>query len=339
MVRRTLCLLTGWAALFAATQPALAQARSDTQRKASTLGLDLFMAIPAENPVTPDRVKLGAALFSDPVLSGDGRVSCASCHRAESAFADTVAASAGAFGRRTARNAPSLLNAGFLREFFWDGRTTSLEEQVLQPITHPLEMAADPDSVLARLLMVPTYRAAFTSEFGGVTRVGLARALASYVRTLQSGGSRADRYFAGDSSALDSLELAGFRLFIGRANCSRCHGGPLLTDGDFHNTGVSADGLDSGRYAVTQQPSDRGRFRTPSLRNVARSAPYMHDGSVETLEAVLDLYDRGGNPNPNLDAALRPLRFTSEERSALIAFLRALNSESSARSAGDAEAA
>jgi cytochrome c peroxidase len=298
-------------------------------RPSTPLGLDLFAPVPESNPLSRGRVALGRRLFTDPLLSVDRSVSCASCHRPSHAFSDTVARSSGSHGRAGPRNAPSLLNAAYRDAFFWDGRATSLEEQVLQPIQDSLEMDLPMDQLVARLRADGAYRATFRREFGEEPNPkGIALALASFVRTLRSGDAAIDRFRNGDSTALSPLARRGFQLFVGRAGCSACHLGPLLSDGDFHNTGVAwRDGSwrDLGRFVVTRDSADRGAFKTPSLRNVARTAPYMHDGSIATLDAVIDFYDRGAGRNPNLDPVVRPLRLTPEERRSLLAFLESLS--------------
>lgn len=289
------------------------------------LGLDLYLPIPSDNPPTPSTIRLGERLFFDTLLSADESIACASCHRPEGGFADNTPTSRGAYGRRTTRNAPSLLNAGYGRVFFWDGRTQTLEDQVLKPIVNRNEMDMTLDAVVARLEPRPEYQDAFLEAFGTPPAAdGVARALASYVRTLRSGNSAADRYAVGEAGAIGTDAAAGFRLFRGKARCVECHLGPLLTDEGFHNTGVGWGGGDRGRYDVTGEPDDRGKFNTPSLRNVAETAPYMHDGSLSRLEDVIDFYDGGANANPNLDARIRPLGLDTGEKRQLVAYLHSL---------------
>ena len=330
---RMVCAAIGLAlALASAGPPPLAaQGARASLPGPPPLGLDVYLPVPDDNPLTAEGVELGRRLFLDPVLSADGRVACASCHRPERAFADTVAVSPGVFGRRGRRNTPSLANAGYGRAFFWDGRTTSLEEQVLRPIGDPDEMGSGLADVVARLGASPDYRAAFRRAFGEeVSASGVARALASYVRTLRSGGSPLDRYRSGERAALSGLAEAGYRLFIGRAACATCHLGPTLTDQRFHNTGVAwrtSPPLDEGRFQVSGNSADLGAFKTPALRNVALTAPYMHDASLPTLETVVDFYDRGGRANPWLDSDVRPLGLSAAEKEALLAFLLSLTGE------------
>jgi cytochrome c peroxidase len=290
------------------------------------LGLDEYYAVPADNPVTPAGIALGRRLFLDPLLSSDRTVACASCHQPLHAFADTQAFSRGVNGQRTVRSAPSILNRAYGKSFFWDGRAASLEEAVVQPIQNPREMALPLDSLVRRLRDDTSYRAAFGAVFSGedVTARNVARALSTYLRSLRSGGSAYDRYMNGDRDALSAEAVAGLRLFVGKANCAACHVPPNFTDEQFHNTGVSAGVTDSGRAGVTTHPADRGKFKVPTLRNVALTAPYMHDGSLLTLEAVVEFYERGAGPNPNLDPEIHALRLSSDEKRGLIAFLRSL---------------
>lgn len=288
-------------------------------------GLDEFVAAPAENPLRVDVLLLGRQLFFDPILSRNGQVSCASCHSPQRSFADSTARSAGVSGRRGRRNAPAIVNRGYGAAFFWDGRAATLEEQVLGPLQNPNELGSSVSATIARLAADSSYAAQFREAFGAApTGTTLARALASYLRSIRSGDSRFDRFTGGDAAALSAQEQWGLALFRGRAGCWRCHTGANLTDEDFHNTGVAAESGDPGRESVTRRPGDRGRFKTPTLRDVARTAPYMHDGNLQTLEAVIEFYDGGGRPNPLLDPDVRPLRLTSQEKSALVAFLRAL---------------
>ena len=292
-------------------------------------GLDLYLPVPADSLMSTERVALGRTLFFDPILSRDRRLACAGCHDPERAFTDGRARSVGVFGRVGSRSVPTLVNRGYGRFFFWDGRTSSLEDQVLRPIEDPLEMDLPLRDVVTRLRRNREYSARFQTLFGRIpTHVDLATVLASYVRTILSGNSPFDRHMNGEPRALSEQALDGLRLFRGKGNCTACHVGPTVTDGDFHNTGVAWRGgelLDQGRYQVTGKEEERGAFKTPTLRNVERTAPYMHDGSLATLEDVIEHYDRGGNPNPTLDTEIRPLQLTSDEKQALIAFLRALS--------------
>jgi cytochrome c peroxidase len=277
------------------------------------LGLDLYMAIPEANPITEEKIELGRRLFFERRLSRDGTIACASCHDPERAFTDGRPVAIGVFNRTGRRSAPPLVNRGYGRAFFWDGRAATLEEQVLQPIQDRNEMDMTLAEVSARIGLPPDE---------------IARALASFVRSLLSGNSPFDRYVNGERDALTAEQQQGLQIFRGKGNCTGCHVGPTFTDERFHNTGVAwRNGrmLDEGHYAISGRAGDRGAFKTPTLREIARTAPYMHDGSVATLSEVINFYDRGGNANPHLDAELRPLRLADWEKRTLVAFLEALS--------------
>lgn len=292
-------------------------------------GLDRHRPVPESNPLTSAKVALGRRLFFDAVLSTDRSVACASCHNPTHSFSDGRPVSVGVYGRRGRRNVPALINRAYGRTFFWDGRGRSLEEQVLQPIEDSLEMGLPLDDAIARLRRSAAYDAEFRNVFGGPpTAPRVAASLASYVRTIVSGNSRFDLWTRGDSTALTLDERAGLALFRGKANCGVCHVAPTFTDEQFHNTGVARrqqEFTDSGRYLVTRAPRDLGAFKTPTLRDVARTAPYMHDGSLPTLDEVIEFYDRGGSASRLLDPQVRPLNLSREEKRALAAFLRSLN--------------
>ena len=298
-----------------------------------SLGLDEFLAVPEDNPITREKVALGARLFSDPIVSADSTRSCASCHLPERSFSDSLTFSSGVFGRFASRNTPSLVNRAYGRSFFWDGHATSLEAAVMMPIENPRELAQPVSTLVDRLKASASYRARFARAFPaeGIEATTIARALASYVRSIRSGNSAVDRYMAGDTSALSPAEARGRRLFLGKGRCTLCHVGPRLTDEAFHNTGVSWGAGDVGRESATRDQTDRGRFKTPSLRDVARTAPYMHDGSLSSLEDVVSFYNRGGHPNPNLDPDLKPRGLTTDECRDLVLFLHALNGEPGSR--------
>lgn len=325
-------LVSAAAATVVAAGLALAQdalnGDQPSYRPETPLGLDEYYPVPSFNPLTKEKVELGRRLFGERLLSIDSSTACASCHRPDATFADTVPISTGARGRRPLRHTPSLLNRAYGRVFFWDGRARSLEETVLQPIAGRRELQLPIRAMVERLEADSAYRARFERVFeDGVTATNVARALASYIRTLRSGGSPFDRYVNGDRSALTAEQRAGLRLFTGKANCTACHGGPNLTDEAIHNTGVSWGGPDIGRMAVTGDAAERGRFKTPTLRNVARTAPYMHDGSRATLRDVVEFYDGGGTSNPNLDPEIQPLQLSETQKEQLLAFLEALTGE------------
>jgi cytochrome c peroxidase len=277
------------------------------------LGLDLYMPVPDTNPLTPDKVALGRKLFFDKRLSRDGTLACSNCHDPRRAFSDGRVLARGIDGAEGSRNAPALINRGYGASFFWDGRAPSLERQVLEPILNPRELGLTVAELERRT---------------GLTVTEVTSGLASYVRTIRSGDSRFDRYAAGQSRALNAIEKAGLNLFRGRAGCSICHVGPNFSDEQFHNTGVAWRDdklLDQGRFAVSGNERDRGAFKTPTLREIARTAPYMHDGSLATLEDVVDFYSEGGRKNPHLDPEIRPRALTAGEKHALVAFLKTLS--------------
>jgi cytochrome c peroxidase len=275
-----------------------------------------------------EQVALGRRLFFDPILSVDRTVSCASCHRPDHGFADPRPLSVGVRGQLTTRNAPTLLNRGLGTAFMWDGSAPTLEEQVLGPIENPLEMDLSLDDAIARLTADAGYREAFLGAFGAPPgRVDLSRALTAFVSRLWIGASPFDRFRVGEIGAFTSAERAGFWLYESRGGCWRCHTGANFTDESFHNTGVGVvDGTpEEGRAAVTGEEIDRGGFKTPTLRGLASTGPYMHDGSLASLEEVVEFYRRGGNANAHLDPVLKPIEFTDQDAANLVAFLRALS--------------
>jgi cytochrome c peroxidase len=284
--------------------------------------------VPADNPLTEARVRLGRQLFFDPILSADGTVACASCHRPERGFSSGEARPRGVHGRRGRRRAPTLFNRAYGASFFWDGRSATLEEQALRPIEDPDEMGAQLPDVVRRLRAHAGYKARFAAAFpDGVTAANLGRALAGFERVLLRGGSAIDRFIAGaPGDGLTRDQRQGLWLYDSKGRCWRCHAGPNYTDEQYHNTGVSwgQRPLDLGRFAVTGRDADRGKFKTPTLRGVALTAPYMHDGSLATLEEVVAFYNRGGGANPHRDPALAPLGLSPDEVRALVAFLKAL---------------
>lgn len=283
---------------------------------------------PPENPLTQSKVELGFRLFFEPQLSANNRMTCGSCHHHGKGFSNGEATAEGVSGERGLRNTPSIYGVAHLSHQFWDGRAKTLEEQALGPITDPVEMASRMEDVIAKLSAMPYYRHKFPEAFGtGPTSDGIAKALASFQRALKVGPSPYDRYLAGEAAALSEAQHRGMRLFNSRkASCSGCHNGKIHSNGMFLKTGVNALGpsADPGRFAVTGRDADRGAFKVPPLLNVALSAPYMHDGSLPTLEAVVEFYDRGGDPAPSRHPLIRPLGLSAQEKADLVAFLHAL---------------
>jgi cytochrome c peroxidase len=300
------------------------------------LGTEIDLAA-LPDPPTPEQVRLGRWLFYDTRLSADHSVSCATCHRPEHAFSEPAPASTGIGGQVGTRKAPTFVNQAqtLYPHFFWDGRAASLEEQVLGPIENPIEMGNTHEGMVETLVGIQGYRRYFGEAFGSVaiTADRVARAIAAYERTRMSGNSAWDRWRQlRDEDAVSAEVKQGHELFFGKAGCNQCHLGPNFTDSRFHNVGIGWDEqtaafADEGRYLVTGKEADRGAFKTPTLREVTRRAPYMHDGSVPTLRAVIELYDRGGTANPLLAPQIEPLGLTGDEIDALLAFLAALEGE------------
>ncbi len=324
---------------------------------------DLWEAlIPPDNPMTADKVALGKSLYFDKRLSADNTVACSTCHDPALGFADGKKVAVGIKNQKGTRNSPTVLNAVFNEFQFWDGRAPSLEEQSKQPLINPVEMGLPShDAVVAKVKGIPEYVKAFQGVFGGeVTIDRLAQAIAAYERTLLSGNSPFDRFQAG--GPLPDAAKRGWVVFQNKGRCITCHAfnstSPFFTDNKFHNIGVAmnaksfaalarrAAALNSsnlsslahdpayaelGRFLVTRQPKDIGAFKTPGLRNVALTAPYMHDGSQATLQDVVEFYNKGGEPNPNLDGGIVPLNMTPQEKSDLVEFLKSLTSDDLAK--------
>jgi cytochrome c peroxidase len=296
---------------------------------------ELVMPVPADNPLTDAKIALGRRLFFDARLSKDRSVSCANCHHPDRAFTDNRTLAIGVFDRVGKRHSPALINRGFGRAHFWDGRASTLEKQVLQPIEDPNEMDLPLEEAIRRLDADDSYRAAFQAVFErAISADDLSRALASYVRTIRSGDSPYDRFVAGNTDALSVEQQQGLQIFRTRGRCTFCHAEPLFTDERFWNTGIAwraepgaetASYQDEGRFATSGLERDRGSFKTPTLREIARTAPYMHDGSLATLEDVVEFYDRGGRPNRHQFPGIGPLRLSAEEKQALVRFLESLN--------------
>ena len=328
----------GWLLLFAFAIPTLGQELAlpkDTLPKTLELvRVPLGLEPVKSEPVSVEVVALGRRLFFDPILSADRTVSCATCHQPEHGFASPEAVSVGIGGMKGTRNAPSILNTVYRKSLFWDGRTATLEEQALEPIENAVEMGHDLSNIIERLEEDPDYSEHFQRVFGQpVTTEGLGRALASFQRVLLSGDHGVDRFRAGEFKALTTEERNGMWIFESKGQCWRCHSGANLTDEDFHNTGVSwgKKPLDLGRFEVTGNEYHRGQFKTPSLRSVALTPPYMHDGSIKTLREVVDFYNEGGGTNPQLDNNVNPLNLTERELEFLTAFLKSLKPSRGAR--------
>lgn len=297
------------------------------------------MIIPADNPLTAEGIELGRQLFFDPILSIDSTFSCASCHLPERAFSDGKRVAIGIRMRRGRRNSPSLVNVGYYyKGLFWDGRVLTLEEQSLHPVVDSVEMGHTWERLEQILQKHPDYPVLFRKAFGiehkkQITRDLVGKALAQFQRTLISKNSKFDQVQRGEAQFTDA-ERRGFTIFfdtssvMAMAECSHCHMDPLFTTLAYENNGVQiAKGLDypdPGRGAVTGNPFDNGKFKVPTLRNIALTAPYMHDGRFRTLEEVIEHYDSGGHPGENVSPTVRPLKLTAQDKADLITFLYTL---------------
>ncbi|MGH9812095.1 MAG: cytochrome-c peroxidase [Candidatus Acidiferrales bacterium] len=299
------------------------------------------MAIPADNPMTPAKVELGKQLYYDQRLSGDGSRACYSCHLSEKGLTDGLPKAIGAYGVPLPRSAPTMWNMGYHKEFYWDGRSATLEAQAKAAWAggnmgasgkdgHP-----SVDDICAKLNQIEGYRKQFQEVFGGgCTPDNGAKALAAFMRTIVANHTNAAwvRFREGDTNALNEQARRGYQVFSETAKCANCHDGVLLTDLQFHTTGIGWDAkkkefADVGRFKVTNDEKHKGAFKTPTLLDIAESAPYFHDGSVATLEEAVDLMLAGGIKNPVSDANLEPRKLTPEQRADLLAFLRALTAD------------
>lgn len=306
------------------------------KRSVCLLGLGLFalgvawavgprpMSTPADNPLTPEKIELGRRLFYDPRLSSDGTISCASCHKPELAFSDGgKATSTGVYKQVGTRNSPTLTNVGYRTALFSEGRSPRLELQAIGPLTAADEMSIQPEELTRRLEADSFYTQAFQGVFGEAPSMRLtAYALSAFERTLVSLDSPYDRYLAGDTNALSQEAKKGLQIFMGKGGCSACHQGPDFTDDQAHNIGLP-DYSDVGLARATGDSRDIGKFKTPTLRNIALTAPYMHDGSLKNLTEVVQHFGSGGK-DPNLDPLMQPLKLSSSEVNQLVAFLESL---------------
>lgn len=358
--------------LIAAFQPDAKFVLSDFLSDASRLGLPPLV-VPADNPITRDKVLLGEKLFRDERFSSTGKVSCSTCHLPEKGFTDSpLKVSEGIDKLTGTRNAPTIINAAYNTSQFWDGRSPDLEDQALHPFLNPVEMGlANHDPILKIVRTDPEYVKQFRNVFGvapsGITIRHVVKAIAAFERVILSANSRFDRWYFRRENVLNEKEILGFDIFINKGRCVSCHvveqTTALFTDGRFHNVGVGINNLpdadtgrltaeflkarynkeevdqkvlgdpkasELGRFAVTRNVTEVGSFKTPTLRDIALTAPYMHDGSLKTLEEVIDHYNRGGASsekekiNPYLSGGIRPLELTDNEKAALVAFMKTL---------------
>ncbi len=293
--------------------------------------LPTVVPIPSSNVNYAAKIELGKQLYFDGRLSKNNAISCAFCHNPGTGFADSRQTSIGVGGGIGGRQSPTVYNTGFNHVQFWDGRARSLEEQAIGPIHNPVEMAETHEHVVAKLGKIKGYQHQFRAVFGSAVNLqGIAEAIAAYLRTVLSTNSAFDNYVLGDAKAMDEAAVRGLGLFKGKARCILCHNGPNFTDNQFHNLGVPQVGPmkeDLGRYNVSRAEKDKGAFKTPTLRSITETAPYMHDGAFKTLEEVVEFLDQGGGRNPTLSPLMRPLGLTAEEKTDLVMFLKALTGE------------
>lgn len=312
----------------------VANAESTTEYKLKMpFGLEATsVIIPANNPLTTEKVELGRTLFFDKRLSQDNTIACANCHLAKFGFTDGMPVSTGIRGQKGGRSAPASFNRVFSSAQFWDGRAATLEDQSIGPFANPIEHGfSSHDIMVQKMKKIPGYRNLFMQVFGEDITIGnVGKAIASFQRTVLSGNSPADRFDQGqEAGAISASAQNGLTLFRDKARCTKCHSGFNFTDEKFHNLGIGWDDnkVDLGRYLVTSNAEEIGAFKTPTLREIARSAPYMHDGRFKTLEEVVNFYNKGGVKNPHQDPLILPLELTDQEKKDLVQFLHALNGE------------
>jgi cytochrome c peroxidase len=283
---------------------------------------------PDDNPYSAAKAELGQMLFFDPILSGSRTRACATCHSPSLSWGDGVGRAVGEGQATLALRSPTLLTIAWLPRLGWDGKFRDIESVAFGPITSPANMNSSEAAVIDRLQSIPGYGHAFKTAFGttGITRRNIELALATFERSIKTNDTPFDRWVEGDGSAIGEPAKRGFELFNGKARCNACHSGFAFTDGSFHDIGSATDAdIGRGRLFPTSVKL-RYAFKTPTLRDVARRAPYMHDGSVPTLAAVIDLYDRGGIERPSRSVHIRPLGLTPDEKANLVAFLETLTS-------------
>lgn len=288
--------------------------------------------VPAENPLTAQKVELGRLLFFDKRLSKNDTIACASCHLPDKGFADGKPVSTGINNLKGGRSAPASINRVYSKAQFWDGRAETLEDQSIGPFVSPVEHGfINHDEMVAKMKKIPGYRKLFQEVFGReIVIEDVGKAIASFQRTVLSGNSSVDKFdLGGDEKALSESAQRGLELFRGKARCTRCHSGFSFSDEKFHNLGIGWDTntVDLGRYMVTKNAEDIGAFKTPTLREIARTAPYMHDGRFKTLEEVVNFYNQGGIKNPHQDNTIIPLELTEQEKQDVVALLKSLNGE------------
>lgn len=328
-LKSVILLLCGAFAVSAAADGAPGPAGFGTDPHALLADFQRPTKVPVSkaNPSTPEKIALGQMLFFDPRLSGSGVISCASCHNPALGWSDGLPKGLGHMGGRLGRHTPTIIDVAYGEPYFWDGRAATLEEQAKGPLTSAKEMNMPAEQAIGRLQSIPGYVAAFEQAFPGrgVSLDTFAAAVASYERTVVSNNAPFDKWVQGDEQAVSAAAKRGFVLFNGKANCAVCHSGWRMSDDGFHDIGLP--GEDRGRAAIAPGIVQlEHAFKTPTLRNITQRAPYMHDGSLATLAAVIDHYDHGFEQRASLDSQIHPLNLTSAEKSDLLAFLDTLTS-------------
>ena len=290
------------------------------------------MKYPADNKWSKEKEELGKMLYFDPRLSGSNWISCATCHNPGLGWGDGLPRTIGDGQKELGRHAPTVINSGYFKTQMWDGRKKTLEDQAKGPIEAAGEMNQNFDELIGELKAIPGYVKRFAFVFGAnsLTIDNIAKAIATFERSVVSKNAPYDKYWAGDKSAMSASAVSGMKLFFGKAKCAICHNGAVFTDSGFHNIGVKAAGplkVDLGRYNQSKADFDKGAFKTPGLRSISQSAPYMHNGTEATLEGVIEFYDRGGDVKKNLSPFITPLGLTTQEKKDLVEFLIALDGE------------
>jgi cytochrome c peroxidase len=276
---------------------------------------------PADNAPSDAKVALGKQLYFDPRLSSDNTISCASCHDPNKGWSNGEAVATGVGGAKGGRNSPTVINSAYSKLQFWDGRAKTLEDQALGPIQNPIEMNMTLEAVVAKLNGIAGYKEQFQQVYGTeVTPDGIAKSIAAFERTVLSGDAPYDRFKAGDAAALSESAQRGLKLFFGKANCSACHSGASFTDSSFHNIGL--DSADEGRKAISKLAGDQGAMKTPTLRDIAKTGPYMHHGKLNTLEEVVEHYNKGGNGNEFQDEEIFALKLSPEQLADVVTFMK-----------------
>jgi cytochrome c peroxidase len=290
------------------------------------------MKHPSDNAWSKDKEELGKMLYFDPRLSGSNWISCATCHNPGLGWSDGLPRTIGDGQKELGRHSPTIINSGYFEVQMWDGRKKSLEDQAKGPIAASVEMNQDYDELIRELKALPGYVSSFNKVFGknALTIDNIAKAIATFERSVISKNAPYDKYWAGDKSAMSASAVKGMDLFFGKGKCGICHNGPVFTDSGFHNIGVKPAGplkVDLGRYNESKDDFDKGAFKTPGLRDITKSAPYMHNGTEATLQDVIEFYDRGGDVKENLSPFITPLELTRQEKKDMVEFLKALDGE------------